>query len=63
MCYSGKCPYEDHQGDCTLPGTNYPDDALCLYGDEPEMLTEDEEQARFVAFIDGYHETRYKGEK
>jgi hypothetical protein len=31
MCYSGKCKYENNEGDCTIPwGTaSYPDDALC----------------------------------
>lgn len=37
MCYTGKCPYENYQGDCTRPWGGvgsplpvYPDDARCV---------------------------------
>ena len=41
MCYTGKCHYEDHMGDCQLrshnirkglPLDSYPDDAGCIIG-------------------------------
>jgi len=33
MCYTGKCKYEGHMGNCQVPlyrNTSYPDDAHCI---------------------------------
>lgn len=34
MCYTGKCKYEDHMGECILKQERdapyYPDDAACV---------------------------------
>ena len=31
MCYSGKCKYENYNGECTIPWlADYPDDAGCV---------------------------------
>jgi hypothetical protein len=36
MCYTGKCKYEDHMGDCTIHGDSggyWPEDASCVQND------------------------------
>lgn len=40
MCYSGKCKYEDHMGECQVSGIRWklngeqcPDDAMCVIND------------------------------
>ena len=53
MCYSGRCKYENHMGECIravhnlkvkLPVDHYPDDAACTLADrEIEIL----EQAKY----------------
>jgi len=43
MCYSGKCPYEDYWGDCTIKNGRYPEDALCVR----EQERDDKEDGSF----------------
>lgn len=45
MCYTGKCPYENHEGECTRPwggvGSQppvYPDDAYCVLMEAAQEL-------------------------
>lgn len=42
MCYSGKCPYEDHLGDCTCPPS---EDCICP---EPEPDGHYDAEGRYV---------------
>lgn len=43
MCYTGRCKYEDHEGECQvrrynvlkgLPVNHYPDDAGCVVAEK-----------------------------
>lgn len=34
MCYSGKCKYEQYNGDCKLTSFPYPEDAACVIADK-----------------------------
>ena len=38
MCYTGKCPYENYQGDCTRRDNTYPDDAHCVVMEKAQEL-------------------------
>lgn len=39
MCYTGKCPYENYEGECTRPWfSDYPDDAHCVLMEKAQEL-------------------------
>lgn len=40
MCYTGKCRYENNEGECILPWsiTDYPDDAYCVQVEREQII-------------------------
>ena len=59
MCYSGKCKYEYHSGDCSIYGKVIPDDAkdgLCMICETEDQETEDKKCSPFDEFDDSWEE-------
>jgi len=58
MCYSGACPYEDHDGECVRPNKTatrignsfyfmYPEDAVCQLENQEETQVDLAREAQF----------------
>lgn len=53
MCYTGKCRYEGHMGDCLLGSKPIPDDAGCAIFEKALDEHENGEQSRTIFEPDG----------
>jgi hypothetical protein len=50
MCCSGRCPYENWRGDCTIRcGQPYPKDAAC---NDPAQLEDDPEYLEWLTHLE-----------
>ena len=43
MCFTGRCKYENYQGECKANGKTYPEDAMC-------RMTEEEMEADILEY-------------